>query len=358
MPESDSFAALAFHERAVRTPSHEDVTAMRELLVETLREHGVDPAVDGAGNVLASKGTGRPHYVLNTHIDTVPPHVEFARDGDTVEGRGACDAKGPLAALLAAFFAVDPADGRVTLAVTPDEETDSTGAAALDLDADGFIVGEPTDLDACTSARGRFQGTIELTGEGAHAAEPGTGANAVAAAEQVLEAVRTYDAARGAAEHPELGPPTLTPTRISGGDAANRVPDACTVTFDRRTVPPETQSEFFDGFAAHVREAVPEHVGVAVEPAERETPFLEAFDTPEDSAVVEALVGAGAGSARPFGAATEASYFAADAPTVVFGPGVLADDEGPVAHAQREYVRRSDVERAAEMLTGALSRLV
>ena len=358
MPESDSFDALAFHERAVRTPSHEDVAEMRELLVETLREHGHDPTVDDAGNVLASKGAGRPHYVLNTHIDTVPPHVEFSRDGDTVEGRGACDAKGPLAALLAAFFAVDAEDGRVTLAVTPDEETDSTGAAALDLDADGFVVGEPTDLDACTSARGRFQGTIELTGEGAHAAEPGTGANAVAAAEHALEAVRTYDAARGAAEHPELGPPTLTPTRISGGDAANRVPDACTVTFDRRTVPPETQSEFFDGFAAHVREAVPEQIGVAVEPAERETPFLEAFDTPADSAVVEALVGAGAGSARPFGAATEASYFAADAPTVVFGPGVLADDEGPVAHAQREYVRRSDVERAAEMLTGALSRLV
>jgi len=358
MPESDSFDALAFHERAVRTPSHEDVAEMRELLVETLREHGHDPTVDDAGNVLASKGAGRPHYVLNTHIDTVPPHVEFSRDGDTVEGRGACDAKGPLAALLAAFFAVDAEDGRVTLAVTPDEETDSTGAAALDLDADGFVVGEPTDLDACTSARGRFQGTIELTGEGAHAAEPGTGANAVAAAEHALEAVRTYDAARGAAEHPELGPPTLTPTRISGGDAANRVPDACTVTFDRRTVPPETQSEFFDGFAAHVREAVPEQIGVAVEPAERETPFLEAFDTPADSAVVEALVGAGAGSARPFGAATEASYFAADAPTVVFGPGVLAEDEGPVAHAQREYVRRSDVERAAEILTGALDELV
>ncbi|MCG1002350.1 MULTISPECIES: M20/M25/M40 family metallo-hydrolase [Halobacterium] len=354
----DDFSVLDFHERAVRTPSHEDVGEMRELLVATLREHGREPEVDDAGNVLASKGSGVPHVVLNTHIDTVPPHVEFSRDGDIVEGRGACDAKGPLAALLAAFLAVDAEEGRVTLAVTPDEETDSTGAAALDLDADGVIVGEPTDLDACTSARGRFQGTVELTGEGAHAAEPGTGANAVAAAEQALEAVRTYDAARGAAEHPELGPPTLTPTRIEGGDAANRVPDECTITFDRRTVPPETQTEFFDGFAAHVRDSVPGQVGVNVDPAERETPFLEAFDTADDSAVVEALVDAGAGSARPFGAATEASYFAADAPTVVFGPGVLADDEGPVAHAQREYVRRSDVERAAEIVTGALDALV
>jgi len=359
MPEAD-FDVLAFHERAVRTPSHEDVAEMRELLCETLREHGQDPTVDAAGNVLASRGSGRPHVVLNTHIDTVPPHVPLSRDGDVVSGRGSCDAKGPLAALLAAFFAVDPEDGRVTLAITPDEETDSLGADALDLDADGYVVGEPTDLAVCTGARGRFQGTVELTGEGGHAAEPASGANAVAAAEGVLEAIRTYDPSRGVADHPELGPPTLTATVIRGGDAANRIPDECTVTFDRRTVPPETQAEFFDGFQAHVRETVPTELGVdvSVQPAARETPFLEAFDTPEDSHVADALVDAGAGPPRPFGAATEASYFAADAPTVVFGPGVLADDEGPVAHSQREYVRRSDVERAAEIVTDAVDALV
>jgi len=359
MPETD-FDVLTFHERAVRTPSHEDVTEMRELLCETLREHGQDPTVDAAGNVLASRGSGGPHVVLNTHIDTVPPHVPLSRDGDVVSGRGSCDAKGPLAALLAAFFAVDPEDGRVTLAITPDEETDSLGADALDLDADGYVVGEPTDLAVCTSARGRFQGTVELSGEGAHAAEPASGANAVTAAEGVLGAIRTYDDAHGPDDHPELGPATLTPTVVRGGDAANRVPDECTITFDRRTVPPETQAEFFETFAAHVSDAVPVESGVevAVAPAARETPFLGAFDTPEDSDVAAALVDAGAGTARPFGAATEASYFAADAPTVVFGPGVLADDEGPVAHSQREYVRRSDVERAAEIVTDAVDTLV
>jgi acetylornithine deacetylase len=357
MPDFDT---LSFHEAAVQTPSQEDEAAMRNLLVETLRQHDEDPAVDDHGNVLASEGSGRPHVVLNTHIDTVPPHVDFSRDGDVVEGRGACDAKGPLAALVAAFLDVDPDDGRVTLAITPDEETDSLGADALDLDADGYIVGEPTDLDACTSARGRFQGTVELMGEGSHAAEPETGANAVAAAEGVLGAIRTYDAAHGPEDHPELGTSTLTPTVIRGGDAANRVPDECTVTFDRRTVPPETQAAFFETFAAHVQDAVSDESGVevAVEQAERETPFLGAFDTPDDSDVVQALLNAGAGEPRPFGAATEAAYFAADAPTVVFGPGVLADDEGPVAHSQREYVRRSDVEAAADVVTDALQSLV
>lgn len=355
MPEFD---LLDFHARAVQTPSHESVDEMRDLLRETLRNHGQEPRVDDAGNVLATRGTGSPHVVLNTHIDTVPPHVEYSRDGDVVHGRGACDAKGPLAGLLAAFLAVEPDEGSVTLAITPDEETDSTGAAALDLDADCYVVGEPTDLAVCTSARGRFQGTVELAGEGGHAAEPDAGRNAVAAAEQVLAAIRSYDEEHGPDEHPELGSATLTPTTIRGGDATNRVPDDCAIVFDRRTVPPETQTEFFETFEAHVREAVPERIGVTVDPAERETPFLAAFDSPADAPVVDALVEAGAGSPRPFRAATEASYFADVAPTVVFGSGVLADDEGPVAHAQREYVRRSDVERAAEILTDALRSLV
>ena len=360
---STDFDPLAFHERAVRTPSHEDVDAMRGLLCETLREHGQTPEVDDAGNVLASRGSGHPHVVLNTHIDTVPPHAPYARDGDVVRGRGACDAKGPLAALVAAFLAVEPEDGRVTLAVTPDEETDSAGAAALDLDADACVVGEPTDLAACTSARGRFQATVELAGEAAHAADPETGANAVTAAEQALDAIRSFDAARGPDPHPSLGPPTLTPTQIEGGEATNRVPAACRIVVDRRTVPPETQDGFFAAFEEHVRERVRDGVGqdsvdVTVRPAERETPFLGAFSTPDDADVVGALVNAGAGDPRPFGAATEASYFAASAPTVVFGPGVLADDDGPVAHAEREYVWRSDVARAAEILTGALASLV
>ncbi|MBS3760539.1 MAG: succinyl-diaminopimelate desuccinylase, partial [Halodesulfurarchaeum sp.] len=58
------------------------------------------------------------------------------------------------------------------------------------------------------------------------------------------------------------------------------------------------------------------------------------------------------------GAATEASYFAASAPTVVFGPGVLSDENGPVAHGEREYVKIDDVRKASDILTQALGILV
>ncbi len=357
--DADAFDPVAFVERAVPIASNEDVGEMRAFLVETLADHGIEAAVDEAGNTLATRGEGRPHLALNTHIDTVSPHVPYSRDDGVVRGRGSCDAKGPLAALLDAFLAFDPRPdaGRVTLAVTPDEEATSTGAAALDLDADMYVVGEPTGLDVCTAAKGRFQGTVTLSGESAHAAEPATGRNAISAAGPVLAALETFDADRE--PHPSLGPPTLTPTVIEGGTATNQVPASCRIVVDRRSVPPETADGFAEAFGAHLREAVPDDVEATFAFADRETPFLEAFDTPVNHDLVRTLAAAvaretgGDRGVRPFTAATEASYFAPE-PVVVFGPGVLADDEGPVAHADREYVRTDEVEMAA----GALRRTV
>ncbi|TMT85564.1 M20/M25/M40 family metallo-hydrolase [Haloterrigena sp. H1] len=374
----ERFDPVAFLETAVQHASHEDVGPMREYLCETLEAHGVDPRVDDAGNVLASRGQPRAeaetHVVLNTHIDTVSPHVPFERDadgaeadgGDVIRGRGSCDAKGPLAALLSAFFAVEPTDGRVTLAITPDEEVLSTGAYALvsgdespTRDADAVIVGEPTDLDVCTAAKGRFQGTVHLSGANAHAAEPDTGINAVAALEETLAAIRTFDERDDAPPtHPQLGAATLTPTVVEGGEATNQVPADCALTVDRRSVPPETADEFHEALTAHLRRAIPDDVDLEFRFTDRPTPFLEAWDTGPDADVAETLADAAGGEIRPFTAATEASYFAADAPTVVFGPGVLADGEGAVAHAPREYVRVAAVREAARALEEALTALL
>ncbi|ELY70883.1 M20 family metallopeptidase [Natrinema versiforme] len=378
-----SFDPIAFLETAVQHPSHEDVGPMREFLCETLEARGLEPRVDDAGNVLASRGLpasdAETHVVLNTHIDTVSPHVPYERDdgcGDAadavdsdsgvIRGRGSCDAKGPLAALLSAFFAVEPTDSRVTLAITPDEEVLSTGAYALvegddspTRDADAVIVGEPTDLDVCTAAKGRFQGMIHLSGANAHAAEPETGTNAVAALESALKAVRTFgERADTPPTHPQLGAATLTPTVVEGGEATNQVPADCALTVDRRSVPPETADEFHEALTAHLRAALPEDVGLEFRFTDRPTPFLEAWDTDPDAAVAQTLATASGGEIRPFTAATEASYFAADSPTVVFGPGVLADDEGAVAHAPREYVRVDAVREAARALEATLTKLV
>ena len=382
------FDPIAFLEEAVRTPSHEDVGPMRALLVETLEDHGISVGVDGAGNVVATRGddhvsaaddgTGSAargdgtHLLLNTHIDTVTPHVPFDRDGeDVLRGRGSCDAKGPLAALVAGFLAADldrsdASSDRLTLLVTPDEELYSTGAHAFVDDADspirsvdGVIVGEPTGLDVCTAAKGRFEGTITITGANAHAAEPDSGTNAVAALESVLGALRTFhDRPDVTVDHSALGRATVTPTVVDGGDAVNQVPDECRLMIDRRSVPPETADGFRDDLLGHLREAAPPDVGVDFSFTDRPTPWLEAWATDLDEPLVETLQGAAGGEVRPFSAATEASYFADHAPTVVFGPGVLADDEGAVAHSPREYVRLGEVEQAAVAVTETLASLL
>lgn len=390
-----SFDPIAFLESAVKIPSHEDVSAMRIHLVETLEANGADASVDEAGNVLATRCGDRSadertmrgsddesaderttrreeagtHVVFNTHIDTVSPHVPFERDDEAgiVRGRGACDAKGPLAALLAAFFAVDlDGGGRVTLAVTPDEEALSTGAHALVSDpsspirtADAVIVGEPTGLDVCTASKGRFQGTITLTGTGAHAAQPDSGANAVAGLAAVFRALETFDdRADAPATHSDLGAPTLTPTLVDGGEASNRVPATSRLTIDRRSVPPETADTFEDRLRAQLAAAVPADLEWSFSFTDRPTPFLEAWETPSTDPLVETIARETDGQVRPFTAATEASYFAAHAPTVVFGPGVLVDEEGPVAHGAREYVSMAAVDRAAAVLERTIESLV
>jgi acetylornithine deacetylase len=373
-----AFDPVAFLDEVVPIDSTESIEEMRSALIDTLAEHGVDATVDDAGNTIATRtgeaeegasaeGASGTHVVLNTHVDTVPPHVPYDRDDERIYGRGSCDAKGPLAALLVGFLTVAPGAGRLTLAVSPDEETLSTGAAALDIEElvpagappDAVIVGEPTGLDVCNAAKGRFQGTISLGGESAHAAEPEDGVNAVAAVREVIDAVETFDEREGTPDpHDSLGAPTLTPTMIDGGAATNQVPAGCEVVVDRRSVPPETSEGFRSALEAHVRERVPEDVVVEFALTDRESPFLEAFATDADDPLVRTLADAAGGAVQPFTAATEASYFAARAPTVVFGPGYLADDEGAVAHSEREYVPIDEVERAADAVTRTLDALV
>ena len=359
------FDVLDFHAQAVRTPSHESVADMQSLLVETLEDAGVSAGIDDAGNVVAHRGVSEsngdePTLLLNTHLDTVPPHVPHERDGEIVRGRGACDAKGPLAAMVGAFLRADPGDGRVTLAITPDEETTQTGAAHLaeTLTFDAAIVGEPTGLDVCHAARGQFEGTITLAGESAHASDPSAGTNALRAIGPAIEALDRYDTARGTQSHETLGSPTLTPTMIEGGEAPNQVPAECTITFDRRSVPPERSAAFPEHLEAHLRESLPSAIAVDVSLVRPDTPFPEAFETDPDARIARVLRDVSGGTVRPFGAATEAAQFAEIAPTVVFGPGQLTDDEGPVAHSPREYVDRRDLTRAADVLTETIETWV
>ena len=359
-----SFDWRGFHREAIQTPSHDDVNAMRTLLTDTLEREGYSPTVDEVGNVRVVRGTDDAdgtHLVLNTHLDTVPPHQPYERDGDIVRGRGACDAKGPLTAMLDTFLTTPITDdGQLTLAVTPDEETAQTGGAHLGatLPADGYIVGEPTGLDVCHAARGNFGGQVTLYGERAHASDPTAATNPIQGVGALLEALNQYDDCCGPGVHEVLGQPTLAPTRIEGGDQLSQIPATCTVSFDRRTVPPETIDGFLDTLRTHLAEWLHEDYAFDVSPAYPDSPSPDAFVTDRDADLVQTLARESDGTIRPLEAATEASYLAANAPTVMFGPGVLVDEDGPVAHADREYVSLSSIETATAVLSRTVEKVL
>lgn len=344
---------VEFLEEAVPIESHEAVEEMRRYLLQKVTGATEHPS----GCVVAERGEGDETVILNTHMDTVAPHVAYERDDGVIRGRGACDAKGPLTAMVAAYERFTAADDRtVRLVVSPDEETLSRGLHEYLNDGpsgDFAVVGEPTELDLCTAAKGRFEATVELRGESAHAASGG-GRNAVSCA---AEAVRRLENVEQSSDE-LLGEARLTVTRVEGGEAANRVPERATLTLDRRPVPPESA----DDFVALVEETLE---GVECEYdvnlADRPTPFLEAFRTDEDDGNVRRLRDAVEEVAdetrfRPFGAATEASYLADRMPVVVFGPGAISEEDGtPVAHSEREYVRTEEVRAAADALTRFLN---
>jgi Acetylornithine deacetylase/Succinyl-diaminopimelate desuccinylase and related deacylases len=355
---------VEFLREAVAIDSSTDAGPMRSFLRATLEASDIAVTVDDAGTVCAHRGPADAgtHLLLNTHLDTVPPHIPPRWDPQTqtLHGRGSADAKGPLAAMVDAFTgATLPAAVRVTLAVTTDEEVHSRGAAALDVGQTMAIVGEPTDLTLATAARGRFVATVRLAGTAGHAATPAECVNPLEAVGPAVAAIHGMDAA--GPTDPLLGAPVATVTQVTAGGAANRVPAAAELTVDRRSIPPETAAAFEERLQTVVAAAVPPTVGVTATLADRPTPFLTAFHTPPTARVVQlledALRATGTAPERTaFAAATEASYFA-ETPVVVFGPGRLADAEGPIAHAEREYVHAPAVETAAVVLRAVIESL-
>lgn len=348
-----SLDPVGFLEDTVRIPSHESIEEIRGYLLDHVR----NAEIHDSGCVVASKGSGEPKLLLNTHMDVVSPHIEYRRRDDVIMGRGACDAKASLAVMATAFNEVEPT-GTVELVVSPDEETSSVGLYEYvggGIDASMAVVGEPTGLDICTAARGRYEVEVDFRGESAHAAS-GTGINAVSCA---AEAVQRLESMENMTD-PVLGESTLTVTRISGGGASNQVPDKASLFIDRRSVPPESQHDFLDKVKQELNGL---ECGVEARFSTRPTPFLEAFRTDEDEEVVQALYGAveeavGEPEIRAFDAATEASYIAREVPTVVWGPGAISEDGEPVAHSEREYVSVEEVKGARDALTSFIDAVV
>jgi acetylornithine deacetylase len=173
-------------------------------------------------NVYARRGD--PDVVLSTHIDTVPPYVEFREDDEFIYGRGACDAKGLVAAMVKAGEAL--IESGVTdfgLLFLVGEEAGSQGARAANTIANRsrfLINGEPTESKLALGSKGALRAILKSVGRAAHAAYPERGESAI---EKLIDVLDDF---RGA-EFPVdrmLGKTTMNIGMISGGIAANVIP--------------------------------------------------------------------------------------------------------------------------------------
>lgn len=188
-------------------------------------------------NVIATTETS-PRVMFSTHMDTVPPHIVSSEVNERIYGRGACDAKGIIAAQISAAERLR-ADGidSIGLLFTVDEETGSLGAQVankhkLAPPPEYLINGEPTDNKLARATKGSLRLTLKTRGRAAHSAYPEQGDSAIEKLLDILERIRrsTWPADE------ILGETTCNIGLINGGTRPNVIPASAEAVLQLRLV--------------------------------------------------------------------------------------------------------------------------
>jgi acetylornithine deacetylase/succinyl-diaminopimelate desuccinylase-like protein len=316
----------------------------------------------GRDNLLAkfeSPGSRRT-LLFDVHQDTVPtdgmtidpflPRIE----GGRMYGRGSCDIKGGMAAMLMAIARLcrerPQGAASVVLACTVDEEFTHTGSSRLaetDLGADLAIVAEPTLLDLVHCHKGALRWKIRTCGVACHSSTPHLGINAIYRMSRVLDALIEYAVALGnSTPDPIVGPPSLSVGRIEGGQSVNIVPDWCEIEIDRRLIPGEDPERSLQEARAFLNDRLGSLEGIEFgQPCVNLPPLVPRLDEwvgPLKGAVMRVTGCEPRVVGVPYG--TDAGPLGASGlPCVVFGPGDIAQ-----AHTKDEWVELDQVRQAAE----------
>ena len=184
---------------------------------------------------------GDPIVVLSTHMDTVPPWMPSSEDEDWVYGRGACDAKGIIVAMILAAEQLRERKVPVGLLFLVGEERDSSGAKVANLRPKGsrfLINGEPTENRVAVASKGALRASVRAQGTMAHSAYPELGDSAVHKLVRALDAI--LDVPLPAVD--DVGPSTLNIGLIEGGRAPNVIADEASALVLVRLVGPSTET--------------------------------------------------------------------------------------------------------------------
>jgi len=303
----------------------------------------------------------RRTILLAPHLDTVgADESQFVprRKNGRLHGRGACDTKGSVAAMLTALCELTktksrPQETEIVFAGLVDEENAQAGSRALTargFKADLAIVGEPTRLQVVTAHKGSLWLRLETRGKAAHGATPQLGRNAVHEMARIVDVLETSYAARlRKRKHPLLGMATVNVGMICGGAQPNIVPGRCAITIDRRTLPGETEAGVRREIAAFLST---ENLSAKISSVKL-APCLPLETSPSLPLVRQFL--RSAGQPKPAGVDyfCDAAVLAAGGiPSVVFGPGDIAQ-----AHTADEWISLASLERGKNLLLNFLKSL-
>ena len=323
-----------------------------EWLVARMAERGFRASVDDAGNAVGEIGDGQVHVVLLGHIDTVPGEIAVRIEDGELVGRGAVDAKGPLAAFVAA--ATRPVTGvRVTVVGAVEEESPTSAGARqrATLPApDWCVIGEPSGWDAVTVAyKGRLALRLVLTRSARHGAAPGMTCSE--------EALTLWSRARDAAERRTAGADGFARLdcrleAMSGGTGDGLV-ERAELRIGYRIPPGIATAEV----EAEIRRLAATHEGngtIEIERIGAEEPARTARSTPLARAFVGAIADAGGKATFKVKSGTSDMNILAPAwrcPMVAYGPGDSRYDHTPM-----ERLSLSDYERSIRVLKSVLAR--
>ncbi len=272
------------------TPSLNE-RALAEFLADKCDDLGFeDINIDEVGNIYAKKGSGSPKILLCGHMDVVPGKVKVRREGDSLYGRGASDAKAPLMAMLFAAASIQNNNGTVIFVGSVDEEGNATGIKNLvkkELDVDYAVFGEPSGIKQVTIAyKGRLAINLKITVEdSAHASAPWLSKNAI---EESM--IFTSELKKGLEEGQDKKSKgmllTVTLTEISGGTSHNVTPKECMATMDIR-IPVDMNCKTIEQKIATLVKEISERR--KVEAFYSILDETEPFEAPHNSAIVRAI---------------------------------------------------------------------
>lgn len=302
--------------------------------------------------------------LLETHSDTVEvknmdfdPFEPFLKDGK-LYGRGSCDAKGQLVAMLIGLeMAIDITKGElpidVCLMVAVDEEHLHRGVDKLveaGFRAEAAVVGEPTNLEVASASKGSIRFKVLTKGIPAHTSVPENGKNAIYLMGKIIHIVENIiEPKLKENPHPLCGKSTICISLIHGGEQVNIVPESCEIHVDYRLLPDEDWEQAYSFIKNEILTNLPQKERQYVkffEPYLIDPSLSTSLDTKIVKTFKENLKKNGLQPnpiGLPFGC--DASKIALlEIPTVVFGPGSIQQ-----AHSNNEYIRVKDLMKAANV---------